>query len=108
MAKYEAHCENYGKDWHDVDYCQACQAARLKAPQHMILKRIKPGEYQSKDGRVCIKREVSKQTGHADEIVWNVCVDGKWIPFGYENKKEAVKMAEKRLAAYRLAKEGLE
>jgi hypothetical protein len=65
----------------------------------MNLKRLAPGLYQSRDGRVVIRREVSQQTRRADEVCWSVTIDGRTLPRAEETKRDAVRAAERRLAA---------
>jgi hypothetical protein len=61
------------------------------------LKKLEAGVYQSADGRVLIRREVSRQTGRADEVSWSLEIDGTYL-FDYETKREAVAAAVRRLA----------
>jgi hypothetical protein len=54
----------------------------------MELKRLRAGEYASNDGRVLIKREVSRQ------ICWSVTIDGKILAF-HHTKRDALDEARR-------------
>lgn len=61
------------------------------------LKRMQAGEYLSHDNRVRIHKTVSQQSGRADEICWEVYIDGKSLHLCYETKRDAVEIAERQL-----------
>ncbi len=63
----------------------------------MKLKKIKAGHYKSADERVEIRKVISRQTYRADEILWELKVDGKFIR-DEETKAEAVRSATYILA----------
>lgn len=58
------------------------------------LRRIEPGIYAA--GGVEIHRSVSKQTGRADEVVWDVYFHGKRQVMSYNTKKEAVDYCKRK------------
>ena len=61
----------------------------------MKLKRVTAGEYISRDGRVVIRREVSRQTYRADEICWSLAIDGKMQVIHYDTKRDAAQEAQR-------------
>lgn len=63
----------------------------------MQLKRIESGFYESTDGRVVIRRVISRQTYHPDEVCWCIEIDGKALSMAEETKRDAVKSAEQAL-----------
>lgn len=63
----------------------------------MKLTRIGPGDYLSDDGKVAIRRVVSRQTYHKDEVVWETVIDGKSLPLCADTKRDAVNAAEQAL-----------
>ena len=83
----------------------AAAGTEADAPRHpqgrtrLRLRRVEPGLYRSADGRVEIRKEVSRQTRRADEVCWTVTVDGRTLPRAEETKSDAVRVAEARLTA---------
>ena len=63
----------------------------------MKLLRIQSGVYQSRDGRVVIQRRLGQHSYRAKEVCWSICIDGKYLPFDENSKKDAVRQASKRL-----------
>lgn len=48
------------------------------------------GGYRSIDGRVVIRRPVSRQTGLRDKRRWTLIIDGKERPRAYKKKADAI------------------
>lgn len=63
----------------------------------MKFHRIESGVYESHDKRVIIKKEISQQTYHPDEVSWSVTIDGKALPVDKDTKRDAVNEAKRRL-----------
>lgn len=61
------------------------------------LRRIEPGLYRSKDGRVEIARVRSQQTRREDAMYWRVVVDGVDQIVCQDTKRDAVYEAERAL-----------
>lgn len=61
-------------------------------------RKIKPGHYESRDGRVTITRVLSMQTGRATESLWAIEIDGEELPTCQELLSDAKIIADKRLA----------
>lgn len=59
--------------------------------------RVEAGRYKSNCGRVEIKRNKSQQTYRADDIFWEVYVDGLKSGVGCDTLKEAKQQAFRRL-----------
>lgn len=61
----------------------------------MKLKRQEPGLYRSRNSRVRIRRIISQQTYRADEVCWEISIDGKSQPLCADTKTQAVNWADK-------------
>lgn len=63
----------------------------------MKYNRIAAGHYRSADGRVEIKREISQQTYRADEVCWDIIIDGRPLAMSWDSLREAKEAAARRL-----------
>ena len=64
----------------------------------MIMRKVALGVWETKDGRVRIKRVKSQQTGRKDDICFQLTIDGKVDPMCWDTRQEANKHATKIMA----------
>mgnify|MGYP001617740792 CR=1 FL=1 len=70
----------------------------MKKKKMFQLQKISSGNYQSKDGRISIVRKISQQTYRADEISWELKIDGAVCGFDFDKKIDAVEKAERLIS----------